>query len=186
MMDSSVRSAPLADTAALLFDRLGRLHHLAPHDCELLRRAAVGVTFIRTSGAYSTLEHELFGLALSDLGKADARMVEAVSCIAADRVALQVGSARDVSASQHRRELWLAAVLRLADAIVCGQRHRAGDVYAAWTDDVLYVEVDGPLGNDAGLDAGMSRVAALEAICGRRVLLSSSARRREAARTPAA
>jgi len=186
MLDSSLHSAPLADMAALLFDRFGQLHGLALHDRELLRRAAVGVTFIRTTGSYSTLEHELFGLALNDLRDVDARMVEAVSCLAADRVALQAGSARAVSASEHRRELWLAAMLRFGDALVGECRVPVGDVYAAWTDSVLYIELDGLLGNDDGSDAPLSRAAALEAVSGRRVLLTSSACRREAVQSPAA
>jgi len=186
MLDSSVRSAPLADMAALLFDRLGQLHGLSLHDRELLHRAAVGVTFIRTTGSYSTLEHELFGLALSDLPEVDARMIEAVSCLAADRVALQSGSARGASASERRRELWLAAILRFGDALVAERRAPVGDVYVAWTDAVLYVELDGSVGDDDASGAHVSRAAALEAVSGRRVLLTSSARRREAAQTPAA
>ena len=186
MLDSSVRSAPLADIAVLLFDRLAQLHGLALHDRELLRRAAVGVTFIRTTGSYSTLEHELFGLALSDLCDADVRMVEAVSCLAADRVAIQAGSVRSSSASEHRRELWLAAMLRFGDALIAEYRAPVGDVYAAWTDAVLYVELDGFLGDDDASDRPLSRAAALEAASGRRVLLTASDRRREAAQTPAA
>ena len=186
MLDSSVRSAPLADAAALLFDRLGPLHGLALHDRELLRRAAVGVTFIRTTGSYSTLEHELFGLALGDLRDHDARVVEAVSCLAADCVALHVGAERAASASEYRRELWLAAMLRFAEALFGQRRAPVGDVYAAWTDTVLYVEIDGLDGSDDLSGVVPTRAAALEAVSGRRLLLTSSARRREAAQTPAA
>ena len=185
-LDSSARSTQLADASALLFDRLGPLHGLRFRDCELLRRSAVGVAFIHAMGSYSTLEHELFELALADLPAADALVVETAVCLAVDRVALHSGEPRVTSTDEQRRILWLAAMLRFAEAIAGERGILVDDVYAAWTEDVLYIEIDGAISCDETLKRPRSRSAALEAVSGRRLVLTSSARRREAARTPAA
>jgi hypothetical protein len=185
MFDSSVRTAPLAETAASLFDCLGPLHGMRLGDHELLCRAAIGVGFIRAMGDYSTIEHELFGLALRELGPLEAFVVEAVSCLTVDRVALDSdGWWSGMQADDRSRILWLAALLRLADALVGEQATPIGGVYAAWTDDTLHIEVDGAA---AGSDERVrNRMAALEAMSGRRLLLTESARRRESVRVPAA
>jgi len=183
--DSDERSVALAEVAALLFDCLGPLHELRDADHELLCRSAIGVEFIHAMGNYSTLEHELFGLALDELTALEAFIVEAAACLAADAVAVDPCSmwAR-LSDHDARRVLWFAAMLRLAEGLVGERRSRVGGVYATWTHETLYVEVDGSV--LGGEDLARSRGAALEAVSGRRLLLTSSRERREALRVPAA
>lgn len=179
MFDSAPSSASLAETALLLFDRLGPLHRLPGDDRGLLVRSAVGLRFIRAMGAYSTLEHELFGLALAELPAADACVVEAAACLAADEIALDGNVPLSAIRSSDRlRALWFAAILRLADALLGERRASVGEVYVAWTHSVLYVEIDGVGGCDEALVRCRSRLSALEAVSGRRVVLTSSARRR--------
>ena len=186
MFGSTPRSALLAEAAALMFDQLGPLHGLALDDGELLRRSATGVGFIHTMGSYSVLEHELFELALADLAPRDASLVEAAACLAVDRVALAGDDSRPMTAEGHRRLLWLAGVLRLADAIVGDGGGSIDGMYAAWTADVLYLEIDGARRPVEMLERVRSRSAALEAAAGRRLVLTSSAARRSPVRTPAA
>jgi hypothetical protein len=177
MFDTSVRTAPLAETAAALFDCLAPLHDLRLEDHELLCRAAIGVGFIRAMGDYSTIEHELFGLALRELAPLEAFVVEAVSCLTVDRVALDPdGWWSRLEADDHGRILWLAAILRLADAVLGETGTPIGGVHAAWTDDMLHIEIDGVSARDTG--SMQCRTAALEVMSGRRLVLTSSERRR--------
>lgn len=179
MLDPAPHPSPLAETVATLFDRLGPLHCMRVSDRELLVRSATGLRFIRAMGAYSTFEHDLFGVALAELHQADACVVEATSCFAADRgLPDPNGLWSALGVEDHRRVLWFAAMLRLADGLVGERRGPVGEIYAAWTDATLYVEIDGVGALDDALDRARSRVAALEAVTGRRLVLTSATRRR--------
>jgi hypothetical protein len=177
-----VPSSGVEVTAVRIFTSLGPLHALHIDDLELLGRAAAGLRFIRSSGGYSGLVHELFGAALSELGAMDAFVVEAAACHAADfavlgeptRPASELGIAR-------RRALWLAAMLRLADGFCVLGGPEAQGVYAAWTEDVLYLEFDEFGVPDGQCQPARARVAALEAVSGRTVCVASSTARRGAA-----
>ena len=150
-------------TASRIFTSLVPLHTLRLDDLELLGRAAAGLRFIRSSGGYSGLEHELFAAALAELDAVDAFVVEAAACHAADFAVLGEPSK---PASQvrfaRRRALWLAAILRLADGYCALGGPEAQGVYAAWTNDVLDLELTicCPAGR---VPAARARVAALEA-----------------------
>lgn len=173
-------SQATTESADLVFAALGGLHGLTDNDADLLRRAAAGLRFIQSVGAYSAVEHDLFLIALAELPDADALVVEAAACYAADVfVAASPEWRRD--RSEQRRALWFAAVLRLTDALCA---HGAGcpdDVYAAWTAHELYLEFDGETLTESQVARARIRVAALEAVSGRTVLLARSSTRRGAA-----
>ena len=132
------------------------------------------------------LEHELFELALADLAPRDASLVEAVACLAVDCVALGGDDSRPMPAAAHRRLIWLVGLLRLADAMVGDGGGSVDGMYAAWTADVLHLEIDGARCTEEMLERVRSRSAALEAAAGRRLVLTSCTARRSAMRTPAA
>lgn len=179
MLDPAPHSAPLVEAASALFDRLGPLHCLRLGDRELLVRSAVGLRFIRAMGSYSALEHELFGIALSELADTDAFVVEAAACLAADHPPVGSHGPWSVLGTRDRRRvLWIAAMLRLADALVGERLAPVGDAHVAWTDSILYVEIDGVGACDDALQRGRGRLAALEAVTGRRIVLTSIPQRR--------
>jgi len=172
----------LGTTARLIFDNLQGMHGLGAHDSDLLSRAAAGLRFIRCAETYSIVEQRLFRLALVGLDETDSFLVEAAACYAADLIG--VGDSRiwwQIAPRDERRALWFAATLRLADALCQGGTDAPEDVYAAWTDAILYLEFDGDCVGAAHLARARQRVAALEALTGRRVELASSAVRRGAA-----
>ena len=170
-----------ADTAELLFSALGELHGLAVADSDLLRRASGGMRYIQSVGAYTDLEHELFCIALAELPVADAFVVEASACYAADVAMTAQAQWRRAGFSARRRAMWLAAILRLADELSSRGGARPDGACAVWNDDTLYLEFDGSAIAEDRLARAQSRVAALEAVTGRRVMLASSAARRGAA-----
>jgi hypothetical protein len=167
-----------ADAAVMVFEALGELHGLAQHDAELLRRAVAGLRFIQSMGAYTDLEHELFEVALSELDPRDAFVVEASACYAADTCVATDPLWRSGSLAEKRRAMWFAAIVRLCDPLCSHGASAPDDVYAAWTADSLYLEFDGSSLCDAQLSRASARVAALEAVTGRTVLLASSTARR--------
>ena len=169
-------------TASRIFTSLVPLHALRLDDLELLARAAAGLRFIRSSGGYSGLEHQLFTAALSELDAVDAFVVEAAACHAADFAVLGEPS-KPASQVQfaRRRALWLAAILRLADGYCALGGPEAQGVYAAWTNDVLYLEFDEFGTPDGQYQRARARVAALEAVSGRTVCVAGSTARRGAA-----
>jgi hypothetical protein len=168
-------------TAARLFKTLEPLHGLPSEDMDLLQRAAAGLRFIRSTGSYTELEHQLFRIALAELGTADAAAVESAACWAADLVPYEEPGGRSAAGHSRERALWFAAVLRISDAF-CTRAHEAPEaVFATWTDTVLYLEFDGRHVSQACLADAKTRAAALEALTGRDVLVGSSAARRGAA-----
>ena len=169
-------------TALHLFLALGALHQLADHDADLLRRSAAGLRFIRSTSSFTASDDTLFRNALADLSDRDALVVESASRYAAD---IAPASHRRNIGRQHRdaerRALWLAGILRLADALCPSGSFGAHGVYATWTDSVLFLEFDGRDITPALLNRAAGRVSALEAISGRSAVLANSNSRRGAA-----
>lgn len=179
-------SHAIAKTADLLFAALAGLHNLTANDAELLHRAAAGARLIRSMGTYSQLERDLFRIALAELDESDAYVVEAAACCTVDIAISRSRRTWRAGAALQRRALWLAAVLRLAEAL-CGRGGHAPDgAYATWTNAELYLEFDGSALTEAGLSRARSRVAALEALTERSVILAHSATRRAQRETSAA
>lgn len=175
-------TASTADlTAARLFSALEPLHRLPLKDVDLLQRAAAGLRFIRSTGSYTQLEHELFRIALAELDAADACVVEWAACWAADLVPLDDSGSRSRMRHAHFRALWFAAVLRISDAVCAGDRDAPEGVFATWTDTVVYLEFDGERVSEGRLARAKARTAALEALTGSKVLVASSTARRGAA-----
>ena len=178
----TAHSASLADVVARLFTSLAVLHRLPESDAALIERAAAGLRFIRATRPDSEAEQVLLRIALSDLDEESAFVVEASSSYAADRVLPDDCGAWDRLDRDGRvRILWFAAILRFSECIdaVCGGRTTT--IYAAWTETLLHLEVDGCELAARDIDRVLRRVAALEAVSGRRVVLTSSICRRGAA-----
>jgi len=170
------------ETAAQIFMALSPLHALGADELELLGRAHAGLRFLDSTGVYSTVEHELFGIALAELPPAEAFVVESAACLAADCVALAepTGSLAARQSQQHKAT-WIAAVLRLTEGLCTRGCARPSGTFATWTDDVLYLEFDGTSVSPEGLASARARLGALEALTGRRVHVAASAIRRGAA-----
>lgn len=169
-------------TAGRIFTALEPLHLMAARDGDLLYRASAGLRFIRSTGTYTETEHELFRIALAELGHVDAFVVEAAACYAADAVpfANRAGHRPERRADQ-LRALWLAAIIRIAESLCHGSGTAPEDVFAAWTDDAVYLEFDGDGVTERRVNDARGKVAALEALAGRTVFVASSATRRGAA-----
>jgi hypothetical protein len=167
-----------ATTANLIFSALGPLHGLGEREADLLDRAAAGLRFIQSTKDYTTIERKLFRIAIAELDESDAILVEAVACFAAD---LATFGCRDawhlLGAHGDRRALWLAAILRLSEALCMRGGNCPDDVYASWSEDFLYLEFDGDDVTDEQISLAECRSAALEALAGRRVIFSRSAAR---------
>jgi hypothetical protein len=180
--DFSGHSAGTGHTARQLFDALAPLHGLDSHDGELLGRAAAGHRFIRAMQPFSDHGLALMRIALADLQTPRARIVEASAGYAAD-LAIEGtrGAWRRLRHADRHRVMWFAALLRIAEGIdgVVGSPRRA--IHAAWIDDVLHLEIDGIPLSERQIERVLERSAALEAVTQRRILLTSSARRRGAA-----
>ena len=169
-------------TAAHVFSALAALHELPSQDVELLCRAAAGMRFIQSTGAYTRLEHELFEIALAELPDVDSLAIESAACWAADLVPFARSNSRDTLGSAGRlRALWIAAILRISDAYCAHSDGPSDGVFAAWTDTILYLEFDGDGVSERRLSRVRDRVAALEALTGRTVVVSGSIARRGAA-----
>lgn len=170
-------------TALLLFDALGALHGLGDDDAELLRRAASGLRFIRSTDVFTDADDALFHVALADLSDRDAFIVETAARYAADLVpdfsGTRIGA--NPGRGRERAALWLAGILRLADGLCPIGSRGAQSVYATWTDSVLFLEFDGASVSRALLVRAAGRVTALEALSGRRIVLAGSDARRGAA-----
>jgi hypothetical protein len=180
-LTSSAASA-VVRTATMLFLALDGLHGLPETDIDLLQRAAAGLRFLRSSRTHSPAEHSLLRVALSELRETDAFVVEAAAWYASDRItAVDQGLWKRIGPLAQRRVLWFSAILRLTDAVGGRKVTCPDDVYAAWTCECLYIEFDGEPLSDAQITRGQTRLAALEAMAGRRVILARTATRRGAA-----
>jgi hypothetical protein len=127
-------------------------------------------------------ERALMRIALADLSTTEAFIVEAAAnCVADLAFEDQRGAWSQLSDDDRRRVLWFAAILRLAEGVDAVTRAPLGAIHVAWSDDVLHIEIDGVALSDHDLDRVLGRRAALEATTGRRVIFTSSTRRRGAA-----
>ena len=168
-------SEMIGTTAHWVLGALREVHGLPESHSELLCRAAAGLRFIRSTASYSRLDHEVFRIALSGLDEPDAFVVEAAACCAADAFEfIDAEGWRRADSRGERRVLWFAAVLGLAEAVCDRSSGPPASVCVTCGDKVLRLEfsADAPL--DARLARASSRVVALEALTGRRVLLCSS------------
>jgi hypothetical protein len=166
-----------------MFGALGALHMLGGDDAELLRRAASGLRFIRSTATFTAADDALFQVALADLSAGEAFVVETAARYAADLVPDFSGSrcGAVVGRSGERSALWLAGILRLAEALCPTGSGGADGVFATWTDSVLFLEFDGSAISRALLSRAAGRVTVLESLTGRRIVLAHSATRRGAA-----
>ena len=147
---------------ARLFEVLGPLHRLSGHDAQVL---AISAGAMRPTDAARPLTDR------------DYRVIDGALDFAADALPhFWPAVTGRLPRADSRRALWIAAILRLAVALQweCGS---VEDVYAAWTGDVLHIEVDSRRMPAGALGAVSSRVAALEFVAERRVLLTASAMR---------
>ncbi|MBI5231181.1 MAG: hypothetical protein HY876_03335 [Coriobacteriales bacterium] len=168
-----------ASTAARIFAALQPLHHLQDSDVDLLSRSAVALAHFRSVGP-CTIERKFSGHALRNLHPCQAAIVETVSLLAADVPSVSSGEAVRCRPSDiQRRTLWLAAILRLADGLCSAIDASPDGVFAVWTDECVFLEVDGVELSPRSLMA--CRVAALGAASGRRFIIASSHARRGAA-----
>jgi hypothetical protein len=166
-------------TSGRIFAALESLHGMSQDQADLLSRASAGLQLIRSMGRYTHVERELFRIALAELSPPDAYVVEAASCFAADLVPLGLGGrSLPTDHADQLRALWFAAVLRIASAICAVGETPPTDAFATWTTELIYIELDGDAVSRRQLDSAMTRVAALEALAGRRVVVASSAARR--------
>jgi hypothetical protein len=171
-----------AIAADLLFSALKGVHGLANSDAELLARAEAGLRLIQSTARFSAIEHHLFSAALADVDDGDRYVVEAAASYAADLAgAASAVAGRRIGIAEKRRALWLGALLRVSDAVCAQGAVAPDDIYAAWTDDVLYIEFDGKTPSESQVERVRARVAALCAISGRQVVLANSTARRGAA-----
>jgi hypothetical protein len=150
----------LGVTCSKLFDALGPLHRLTWHDAEVLAVAAGAMRPAETTRPLSETDDRVIDGALDFAAEALPHFWPAVT--------------GRLPVTESRRALWIAAILRLALALQweCGP---VDDVYAAWTKDILHLEVDSPLVTAKALSRVRSRVAAIEFVTDRRVLLTSRA-----------
>jgi hypothetical protein len=175
-------SSATARTATMLFLALRGLHGLPETDIDLLQRAAAGLRFLRSSRTHSPAEHSLFRIALAELHETDAFVVEAATWYASDCIiAIDHVAWKRSGLLAQRQVLWFSAILRLADALSGRRATGPDEAYAAWTCDCLYIEFDGESLTDAQIACGQARLAALETVTGRRVILARAAARRGAA-----
>jgi hypothetical protein len=180
--DFAVHSAATGDTARRLFATLSRLHGLDGNDGELLGRAAAGHRFMRAMQPFGDHGLALMRIALSDLQTPKARVVEASAGYAADLVLEGTrGAWQRLCHADRRCVMWFAALLRIAEGIDAVGGPPQGAIHAAWTDDVLHLEIDSVPLSEHQVRQILERAAALEAITERRVLITSSACRRGAA-----
>ena len=175
-----VRQPTASDNVARrLFAALTPLHGLSDRDSELLRRAAAGHRFVRVMQPFGSNGRSLMRVALADLPATDAFVVEAASSYATDTAFQdELGALERLGQTDRSRIEWFAAILRLAESIevICGPRSMP--IHAAWTDDTLCLEIDGVVLSAHDIEHVLGRADTLQAATGRRVIVTSSARRR--------
>ena len=175
-------SSALASTARRLFEALAPLHGLEDRDALLLDRASSALRFIRLTYHHNRNERALLRAGLKDLRTSDALVVLTSASFAADCAFVDEWKAWEGLGRKDRlRALWFSGTLRAAESLESACDVRAAGLYVAWSDTLLHLEVDDQALSPADIDAVLGRVAGLEALTGRRVLLTSSADRRGAA-----
>ncbi len=165
------------ETSAVLFSVLSSLHGLSQRDAELLERSVAGRRFILAVHPYATAERALMRVALADLAENEAVMVEAAASFVAD-IPFEDDAAWNVlGAYDRRRTIWYVAIQRLAEALDDVCHGDPGTIHAAWACGILHVEVDGCALSQYEIDRVLARSAAIEAVTGMRLLMTSAARR---------
>ena len=178
----TARAASLSEVVEELFETLAPLHQLGARNVALLQRAAAALRFIRVTYHHGGNERTVLRSALADLRRADADVVEVAADLAADCTSLdEWGTWKRLDRVARLRALWYAGILRLTEPLDDAGGGLPLSLHAAWTDDLLHLEVDGPQLQERDIDRIRGRAAALEALTGRQILFTSSARRRGAA-----
>jgi hypothetical protein len=169
-------------TAERTFWALTGLHGLRERDVALVTRATAGYRFIRAMHPFGAHERALMRIAIADLTPADSFIVEAAATCAADLPFEGDDGEWDRASGQDRcRAVWISAILRLSTSLDAVHSSSVGGIHAAWSPEILHIEIDGVALSDHDLERIRGRRAALEAVSGRRVLVTSAARRRGAA-----
>jgi hypothetical protein len=131
---------------------------------------------------FGSNERSLMRIALADLPSTEALVVEVASSYASNAAPQhELGTWDRLRHADRSRILWFAAILRLAESIEAVCAKQATPIHIAWTDEVLYLEIDGIALSAYDIDHVLEGAAALEARTGRKVLFTSSAHRRGAA-----
>ncbi len=180
-------SNPVIDTTAALasrlFERLSGLHGLLDCNSAVVPHAVAGLTCIRASGLWGSSARLLLRMALDDLATTDAAVAEVAACYACDREP-SAESLALLGPHGRTRALWVAAVVRLSEAVALAAGGPVAGVHAAWTDTVLHVELDG-IDRSCDVSHTVNHAAALEMLSGRTVMVTSSTLRRSVAQHPA-
>ena len=175
-------SSSLSSTARRLFEALTPLHGLGARAALLLDRASSALRFIRLTYHHNRNERGLLRSGLRDLRRVDALVVQTSASFAADCAFVDEWKAWEGLGRKDRlRTLWFSGTLRAAESLDSACGGRTAGLHVAWSDFLLHLEVDDEALSQTDIDAVLGRVAGLEAMTGRRVLLSSSADRRGAA-----
>jgi hypothetical protein len=164
------------DTAGRLFAALADVHLLKREDAVLLARARAGCRFIRAMHPFGDNERSLMRIALADLSVAESFVVEA----SANRVAELAFEDEHrawsrLSDDDKRRVLWFTAILRLAEGMDAVRHGSLGAIRIAGNDETLTLETAGASWSEHDVGQLLGCTTALEAISGRRVVLTSSA-----------
>ncbi len=162
-----------------LFVSLAPLHGLSTDDRELLA-LAVELRDCRhghlVAGATSAV---LLQATMATLPAHDVLVIEAVEDLSKHSLGYDSGIVWSLVPDADRtRILWLTALVRFAEAADARFGSDIEGFYAAWTDTMLHVELDGSRITESGLRAVRARCAALEVASSRQVVLTSSHRRR--------
>ncbi|MDZ4168238.1 MAG: hypothetical protein U1E26_01095 [Coriobacteriia bacterium] len=159
-----------------LFEHLAPLHGLDPRHAATAERAAFGLPCIRAFDVWGSCSRVLFYVGLDDNDPEGGIVAEAAAWYACD-LAPDPAMWEMLDSASQARVMWIAAVLRVAEAVVLAARGAVSGVHVAWTDTVLHLEFDG-VDPTRDVARAINHAAALEMVTGRQVLLTSSVRRR--------
>jgi len=170
---------PLAsgETSAVLFAALAPLHGLSQRDAQLLERSVAGRRFILAMHPFATAERAVMRVALADLAEHEAIVVEATASFVADVPYEDDVAWSNLNADDQRRTMWFVAIQRLAESLDDVCHGDPGTIHAAWACGMLHIEVGGVSLSQFEIDCVLGRAAALEAVAGMRLLMTSAARR---------
>lgn len=165
------------ETSAVLFNAFTPLHGLSARDANLLERSVAGRRFILAMHPFASAERALMRVALADLAENEAIMVEAAASFVAD-IPFEDDSAWNLlDAHDRRRTIWYVAIQRLAEGLDDVCHGDPGAIHVAWACGMLHLEVDGCALSQFEIDRVLGRSAAIEAVTGMRLLITSVARR---------